>query len=100
LSVRLSPKRSNLSTPRLTRVLLAAVQKQQPPRNGLHRPKMRYAHQGGVNPPIIVVHGSGLDQVPDSYKRYLERCFMDSFKLQGTPLRIQFKVSGNPFAER
>lgn len=91
---------ANLSTPRLTRVLLAAVQKQQPPRNGLHRPKMRYAHQGGVNPPIIVVHGSGLEQVPDSYRRYLERCFMDSFKLQGTPLRIQFKVSGNPFAER
>lgn len=91
---------AKLSTPRLTRVLLAAVQKQQPPRNGLHRPKMRYAHQGGVNPPIIVVHGSGLEQVPESYRRYLERCFMDAFKLQGTPLRIQFKTTGNPFADK
>ena len=91
---------AKLSTPRLTRVLLAAVQKQQPPRNGMHRPKMRYAHQGGLNPPIIVVHGSGLEQVPESYRRYLERCFMDAFKLQGTPLRIQFKTSGNPFADK
>lgn len=91
---------AKLSTPRLTRTLLAAVQKQQPPRNGLHRPKMRYAHQGGMNPPIVIIHGSALDQIPDSYKRYLERYFMDTFKLQGTPLRIQFKASSNPFSER
>ncbi len=91
---------SKLSTPRLTRTLLAAVQKQQPPRNGLHRPKMRYAHQGGMNPPIVIVHGSALESIPDSYKRYLERYFMDAFKLQGTPLRIQFKASSNPFSER
>jgi len=89
---------SNLATPRLTRVLLAAVQKQPPPRNGLHRPKMRYAHQGGVNPPVIIIHGSALDSVPDSYRRYLERCFVEAFKLQGTPLRIQFKIAGNPFS--
>ena len=91
---------AKLSTPRLTRTVLAAVQKQQPPRNGLHRPKMRYAHQGGMNPPIVIVHGSALESIPDSYKRYLERYFMDAFKLQGTPLRIQFKASSNPFSER
>ena len=62
--------------------------------------EMRYAHQGGMNPPIVIIHGSALDSIPDSYKRYLERYFMDAFKLQGTPLRIQFKASSNPFSER
>jgi len=58
---------------------------------------MRYAHQGGSNPPLIVIHGSGLDDVPASYTRYLERIFCEVFKLQGTPLRIQFNSSKNPF---
>lgn len=88
---------SNLSTPRLTRTLQAAVAKQAPPRHGIFRPKMRYAHQGGVNPPIVVIHGTALDHVPTSYVRFLERTFMDAFKLQGTPLRIQFRSSHNPF---
>ncbi|MBB5019787.1 GTP-binding protein [Chitinivorax tropicus] len=91
---------ANLSTPKLTRVLLAAVQKQAPPRKGPVRPKMRYAHQGGMNPPIVVVHGSGLDEIPESYVRYLEHTFVEVFKLQGTPLRVQFKQSHNPFADK
>lgn len=91
---------TKLATPKLTRLLLDATLKQQPPRHGGFRPKMRYAHQGGMNPPVIVVHGSALDHVPASYVRYLERSFLEAFKLQGTPLRIQFKSSHNPFANR
>jgi GTP-binding protein len=89
-----------LATPKLTRVLLDAVQKQQPPRHGLSRPKLRYAHQGGSNPPIIVIHGNALDRVPAAYTRYLEHTFMEVFKLQGTPLRIQYKSTKNPYAEK
>ena len=91
---------TKLATPKLTRLLLDATLKQQPPRHSEFRPKMRYAHQGGMNPPIIVVHGSALDHVPASYVRYLERSFLEAFKLQGTPLRIQFKSSHNPFASK
>ena len=91
---------TKLATPKLTRLLLDATLKQQPPRHSGFRPKMRYAHQGGMNPPIIVVHGSALDHVPASYVRYLERSFLEAFKLQGTPLRIQFKSSHNPFASK
>jgi len=90
---------TKLPTPKLTRALLNAVQKQAPPRHGLFRPKLRYAHQGGSNPPIIVIHGNALDHVPASYTRYLERSFMEIFKLQGTPLRIQYKSTKNPFDE-
>ncbi|HRE17069.1 MAG TPA: GTP-binding protein, partial [Rhodocyclaceae bacterium] len=91
---------AKLSTPKLTRVLMDAVAKQTPPRHGLFRPKPRYAHQGGSNPPIIVVHGNALDHIGDSYKRYLEHTFREAFRLKGTPLRIQFNTSKNPFAER
>ncbi len=91
---------TKLSTPRLTRVLLAAVQKQSPPRAGLTRPKPRYAHQGGMNPPLIMVHGNALNQVPDSYRRYLERAFMAAFDLRGTPVRVSFKQGNNPFSGR
>ena len=87
-----------LPTPRLTRTLQLAVERQQPPRAGLVRPKLRYAHQGGVNPPLIVVHGTALRHVPDAYRRYLERFFSEAFQLRGTPLRIQFKVGANPYA--
>jgi GTP-binding protein len=90
---------AKLSTPKLTRVLIAAVAKQTPPRHGAFRPKLRYAHQGGSNPPIIVIHGNALEYIPDSYTRYLERYFLEAFKLQGTPLRIQYKTSKNPFAD-
>ncbi|MBI4986663.1 MAG: ribosome biogenesis GTPase Der [Rhodocyclales bacterium] len=91
---------AKLSTPRVTRVLLDAVQKQQPPRHGLSRPKLRYAHQGGSNPPIIVIHGNALEHVPESYTRYLEHAFAEAFRLQGTPLRIQYKSTKNPFGDK
>jgi GTP-binding protein len=91
---------AKLPTPQLTRVLEEALQKQQPPRVGAYRPKMRYAHQGGSNPPLIIIHGSALDKVPDSFSRYLEKVFCDAFKLQGTPLRIEYKSGKNPFADK
>ncbi len=90
---------SKLSTPRLTRELQASVEQQQPPRKGIFRPKMRYAHQGGQNPPLIIIHGNALDAVPDSYRRYLETRFRNAFKLDGTPLRIEFKSSHNPYIQ-
>ena len=90
---------SKLPTPRLTRTLQLAVERQQPPRAGLVRPKLRYAHQGGVNPPLIVIHGTALHHIPDAYRRYLEHFFSDAFQLRGTPLRVQFKVGANPYAD-
>ncbi|MEQ1589204.1 MAG: ribosome biogenesis GTPase Der [Gallionella sp.] len=88
---------SKLSTPKLTRALISALEKQMPPKSGRFTPKMRYAHQGGSNPPLIVIHGSGLDDVPASYARYLERTFCEIFKLKGTPMKIQFNSAKNPF---
>ena len=87
-----------MSTPVLTRLLLEAVQFQTPKKTGMYRPKLRYAHQGGMNPPIIVVHGNSLEHVTDAYKRYLEGRFRKEFDLVGTPLRIQMKSAENPFA--
>jgi GTP-binding protein len=89
-----------LTTPKLTRVLLDAVQKQSPPRHGNVRPKLRYAHQGGSNPPVVVIHGNALEHVPPAYVRYLEHVFVETFKLQGTPLRIQFKITKNPYVDK
>ncbi|MFM7847501.1 MAG: ribosome biogenesis GTPase Der [Rubrivivax sp.] len=86
-----------MSTPTLNRVLQEAVAHQQPPRAGRFRPKLRYAHQGGMNPPVVVVHGNSLDHVPQAYTRYLEGRFRDHFKLVGTPLRIQMRSAENPF---
>ena len=91
---------ARLSTPKLTRAMIAAVEKQAPPKRGLIRPKLRYAHQGGVNPPRIIIHGNALDRVPESYKRYLEGFFRDGFKLAGTPLRIEFRTGRNPYAKK
>ena len=88
---------AKLSTPKLTRALIAAIEKQAPPKSGRFIPKMRYAHQGGSNPPLIVIHGSGLDNVSSGYSRYLERTFCEIFKLQGTPMRVQYNSSKNPF---
>lgn len=89
---------AHLPTPKLTRALIAAVEKQPPPRSGASRPKLRYAHQGGSNPPLIIIHGSALDQVPQTYQRYLENMFRETFQLEGTPLRVEFKTGRNPFA--
>ena len=91
---------AKLSTPRLTRALIAALARQEPPRSGMSRPKLRYAHQGGSNPPRIIIHGNALDKVPDSYRRFLERFFRDTFKLQGTPLKVEFKSARNPFERK
>ena len=90
----------NLSTPKLTRALLEAVEHQQPRRKASIRPKMRYAHQGGQNPPIVVIHGNALVAIDDNYKRYLEKHFRETFSLVGTPLRIEFKSGRNPFAKQ
>lgn len=86
-----------LPTPKLTRALQLIVEKQSPPRVGPTMPKLRYAHQGGTNPPVVVVHGNALEQIPASYWRYLENSFIKVFKLQGTPLSVQFKRGSNPF---
>ena len=90
---------ANLATPQLTRVLIDAVAQHQPPITRGTRPKLRYAHQGGQNPPIVVIHGSHVDDIKDSYKRYLEGVFRKTFQLFGTPLRVQFNQGANPFAE-
>jgi GTP-binding protein len=90
---------AKLPTPKLTRILEEAIEHQQPKRVGMGRPKLRYAHQGGMNPPIVVIHGSALSGVTDSYKRYLEGRFRDFFKLRGTPMRIQMNTAKNPYVD-
>jgi GTP-binding protein len=91
---------ARLSTPKVTRAMMAAVEKQAPPKSGVIRPKLRYAHQGGINPPRIIIHGNALDRVPESYKRYLEGFFRDKFSLAGTPLAIEFRTGRNPYAKK
>lgn len=90
---------AKLPTPKLTRALLEAVQRQQPPRARGGRPKPRYAHQGGSNPPVIVVHGNALQDIGESYRRYLEAFFREKFNLAGTPLRIEFRTKDNPYVK-
>ena len=89
-----------MPTPVLTRLVIEAVQHQAPRRDGRFRPKMRYAHQGGMNPPVVIVHGNSLDHITDAYKRFLEGRIRDHFKLVGTPMRIEFRSSQNPFEDR
>ena len=91
---------TKLSTPKLTRALIEAVERQSPPRVKGVRPKLRYAHQGGQNPPVVVIHGNSLQAVPDSYRRYLEGWFREKFDLAGTPLRIEFKINHNPYVDK
>jgi GTP-binding protein len=91
---------ARMPTPKLTRALIAAVERQAPPRKGLRRPKLRYAHQGGHNPPRIIIHGNSLDALPESYRRYLEGVFRDTFSLRGTPMRVEFRTGRNPYAGR
>lgn len=90
---------ANLGTPKLTRALMEAVEHQQPRRKGSIRPKLRYAHQGGQNPPVIVIHGNALEAIDANYKRYLEKHFRETFSLVGTPLRIELRSGKNPFAK-
>lgn len=88
-----------ISTPKLTRALIEAVERQQPPRARGGRPKPRFAHQGGSNPPVVVIHGNALEDIGESYRRYLEGFFRDKFDLAGTPLRIEFKTKANPYVD-
>lgn len=88
----------DLTTPKLTRALIEAVERQEPRRKGSIRPKLRYAHQGGKNPPIVVIHGNALDAIDANYRRYLEKHFRETFALIGTPMRIEFKTGRNPYA--
>jgi len=90
----------DLKTPELTRILEDAVAEHQPPLVHGRRIKLRYAHQGGKNPPIIVIHGNQTADVPASYRRYLMNRFRSVFELRGTPLRIEFKTGSNPYAGR
>jgi GTP-binding protein len=89
-----------MSTPVLTRLVHEAAEHQAPRREGRFRPKMRYAHQGGMNPPLVVIHGTSLDGITDSYKRYLEGRLREHFKLVGTPVRIEMRSAKNPFADQ
>ncbi len=88
----------DMSTPELTRVLEGAIVSHQPPLVSGRRIKLRYAHQGGRNPPVIVIHGNQTDHVPDAYRRYLVNVYRKAFDLTGTPVRVVFKAEENPFA--
>ena len=89
-----------LPTKELTRALEQAVVAHQPPLVRGRRIKLRYAHQGGRNPPVVVIHGNQTRHVPDAYRRYLENYFRQAFRLEGTPMRIEFRTDANPFAGR
>jgi GTPase len=89
-----------MPTPQLTRILQQAVEEQAPKRAGVSRPKPRYAHQGGQNPPIIIVHGNSLDHITDAWKRFLEGRIRKAFDLVGTPMRIEFRTGENPYADK
>jgi GTPase len=89
-----------MATPELTRILELAVQQHQPPLVRGRRIKLRYAHQGGRNPPIIVVHGNQIQHVPDAYRRYLANLFRKHFRLEGAPVRVEFRADDNPFKGR
>ena len=86
-----------MTTPVLTRLVHDAAEHQAPRREGRFRPKMRYAHQGGMNPPLVVIHGTSLDHITDSYKRFLEGRLREHYKLVGTPIRIEMRSASNPF---
>ena len=88
----------DMATPELTRVLEGAIQSHQPPVISGRRIKLRYAHQGGKNPPVIVIHGNQTDHVPDAYRRYLVNVYRKAFDLMGTPVRVAFRGDDNPFA--
>jgi GTPase len=89
-----------LPTPELTRALEQALEAHQPPLVRGRRIKLRYAHQGGRNPPVIIVHGNQVNQVPEAYRRYLINSFREAFRLQGTPVRVEFRSDSNPYAGR
>ena len=89
-----------LSTPELTKILEQAVHAHQPPLIRGRRIKLRYAHQGGRNPPLVVIHGKQTERVPEAYRRYLVNSFRSALRLTGTPVRIEFRTGANPFKGR
>ncbi|MEQ8262840.1 ribosome biogenesis GTPase Der [Pseudohaliea sp.] len=89
-----------LSTSRLTRILQDALADHPPPVVAGRRSKLRYAHAGGRNPPVIVIHGNGTDNIPASYRRYLEKTFARALSLSGTPVRVELRSGENPYAGR
>ena len=89
-----------MTTSLLTRILQMATDEHQPPMIGGRRIKLKYAHPGGYNPPIIVVPGNQMDKLPDSYKRYLSNYYRKSLKIIGSPIRLLFQEGANPFAGR
>ncbi len=89
-----------MTTSMLTRILQMATEEHQPPLANGRRIKLKYAHPGGYNPPIIVIHGNQMDKLPESYKRYLSNYFRKSLKIIGTPIRLLFQEGDNPFAGR
>ena len=92
--------RADLATPELTRVLIRAVAEHPPPLAAGRRPKLRYAHQGGTNPPRIVIHGNRTETLPAAYLRYLMRAFREAFDLSGTPIKLELRSGENPFRDR
>ena len=90
----------DLTAADLTRALEAAYAAYQPPLVRGHAPKLRYAHQGGRNPPVVVIHGNQTQHVPDAYRRFLENHFRETFRLKGTPMRVEFRTDENPFKGR
>ena len=89
-----------MPTPELNRILEQALVAHSPPLVGGRRIRLRYAHQGGRHPPVVIIHGSRLDQLPGHYRRYLANAFRKAFRLEGASLRLEFKSGGNPFAGR
>ena len=89
-----------LNTNQLTRILEGAVHDHPPPMVNGRRIKLRYAHAGGQNPPLIVIHGNQTGKVPTSYQRYLEKVYRRELALAGTPVRIEFRTGENPYADR
>jgi GTP-binding protein len=87
----------DMSTPLLTRILKEATDTHQPPMVNNRRIKLKYAHQGGRNPPLVIIHGVQTDALPNSYKRFLMNYFRDRLQLKGTPIRLEFKSPANPF---
>ena len=90
----------DLPTPDLTRALQSAVEAHPPPLVRGRRIRLRFAHQGGRNPPVIVIHGNQTDRLPGSYKRYLVNHFRKTFDLDGTPIRLSFRTGDNPYKGR
>ncbi len=90
----------DLPTPELTRALQSAVEAHPPPLVRGRRIRLRFAHQGGRNPPVIVIHGNQTERLPGAYKRYLVNHFRQTFRLEGTPIRLSFKTGDNPYQGR